>query len=79
MKHKEFAGRHYDAEKDYNAAQEKLEALKAIEKERPLDDWEELEKKEALADAEHYGRIMAEQEELERQEICRSQGLSRWC
>jgi len=69
----------YSAEDDYNAAQEKLRKFEEIEAERCLEDWEEIEKKEALEDAEYYGILWAQEIERERQELCRSQGLSRWC
>lgn len=78
-KQKRLAFRPYSAESDYNAAQEKLRRLEEIEAERCLEVWEEIEKKEALDDIKYYGDLLAEEIEQERQEICRSQGLSRWC
>jgi len=71
--------RPYDAESSYNAAKEKLRKLEEIKAQRPLEEWEEIEKKEALEDTEYYGILWAEEIEQERQELCRSQGLSRWC
>jgi len=76
---KEITSRHYSAEEYYDAAREKLEALRAIEKERFLDPWEEAEKEGARMELERYGRILEEEEEAARQQICESQGLSRWC
>lgn len=78
-KQERLAFRHYSAESDYNAAQEKLRKLEEIEAERCLDDWEEIEKKEALENVEYYGILWAKEIERERQELCRIQGLSRWC
>jgi len=78
MKNKGFIYQH-SVEKFYNAAREKMEKLKKIEAERCLEEWEEIEKKEALEDTEYYGILWAEEIERERQELCRSQGLSRWC
>jgi len=78
-KQKRLASRHYSAESDYNAAQEKLRKFEEIEAERCLEDWEEIEKREALEDAEYYGILWAKEIERERQELCRIQGLSRWC
>jgi len=76
---KRYALRPYDAESSYNAAKEKLRKSEEIKAQRPLEEWEEIEKKEALEDAEYYGTLWAEEIERERQELCRSQGLSRWC
>jgi len=76
---KEITSRHYSAEEYYDAARGKLEALRAIEKERFLDPREEAEKESARMELEHYGRILEEEEEAARQQICESQGLSRWC
>jgi len=79
MRTKEITSRHYSAEEYYDAAREKLEALRAIEKERFLDPWEEAEKEGARMELERYGRILEEEEEAARQQICERQGLSRWC
>jgi len=79
MKTKEITNRHYSAEAYYRTARGELEAWKKIEAERPLEEWEEIEKREALEDTEYYGILWAEEIERERQELCRSQGLSRWC
>ena len=79
MKQKKTTRRTYSAEDYYQAACEKMEELKKIEAERFLDPWEEAEKEGARMDMEHYGRILAEEEEQNRRLICESQGLSRWC
>ena len=79
MKNKGIANRYYSAEEYYDAAREKMEELEKIEKERLLDPWEEAEKEGARMDMERYGRILEEEEEENRRQICESQGLSRWC
>jgi len=79
MKTKEITSRHYSVEEYYDAARKKMEVLEAIEKERFLDPWEEAEKEGARMDMEYYGRILEEEEEQNRRQICESQGLSRWC
>jgi len=79
MKNKKFVNRYFSVEEYYDAAREKMEAFRAIEKERFLDPWEEAEKEGARMDLERYGRILEEEEEENRRQICESQGLSRWC
>jgi len=79
MKNKRCTHPYYSAEEFYDAAREKLESLRAIEKERFLDPWEEAEKEGARMELERYGRILEEEEEAARRQICESQGLSRWC
>jgi len=79
MKQKRNTRPLYSAENYYQAAREKMEELEKIEVERFLDPWEEAEKESARMDMEYYGRILEEEEEENRQQICESQGLSRWC
>jgi len=78
-KQKGHAFRPYSIKSNYDAAQEKLRKLEEIEAERCLNDWEEIEKKEALEDEEYYGTLWEKEIERERQELCRIQGISRWC
>lgn len=66
-------------ERAYEKALSKLEEWEEIEKERYLEKWEEEEKREAERDANYYGALLEEEEEANRQQICESQGLARWC
>jgi len=79
MKQKRNTRRVYSAEDYYQAAREELEAWEKIEAERFLEDWEEDEKREAEREMQYLGYLLEEEEEENRQQICESQGLSRWC
>ena len=71
--------KHWSIESEYNEQLEALRVWEEIEKERPLNRWEESEKREVLWNLDYYGDLLREEEEENRRQICESQGLSRWC
>lgn len=79
MKQKRNTRPPYSAEADYRTAWEELKVWEKIEAERPLEAWEEDEKREAERKMQYLGYLLEEEEEANRRQICESQGLSRWC